>query len=192
MSTLLGDLKIFHEILQRQVGFDSSTCSLLCVGVDEKICTQPRLKRVYKSDLRRVWQRNCTSNKMNREEKQMDLFLENSLVKLSDLKKTIGQMIHKIGKPSLLMEIFHRLMTLLPSRIRAWNYQLAGIPRQLRFDIWTCKKKSFYFLTWLFILFPLSLQAYRRLSRSNIHHRLLDTLSSHFKSVLMLMSTWRR
>lgn len=49
----------------------------------------------------------------------MDLFLENSLVKLSDLKKTIGQMIHKIGKPSLLMVIFHGLMTLLPSRIRA-------------------------------------------------------------------------
>ena len=35
---------------------------------------------------------------MQREEKQMDMFLENSLVKLSDLKKAIAQMIQKIGK----------------------------------------------------------------------------------------------
>lgn len=33
-----------------------------------------------------------------REEKQMEMFLENSLIKLSDLKKTISQMIYKIGK----------------------------------------------------------------------------------------------
>lgn len=35
---------------------------------------------------------------MQREEKQLDMFLENSLIKLTDLKKAIGQMIHKIGK----------------------------------------------------------------------------------------------
>lgn len=34
---------------------------------------------------------------MQREEKQMDMFLENSLIKLSDLKKAISQMIQKIG-----------------------------------------------------------------------------------------------
>lgn len=35
---------------------------------------------------------------MQREEKQLDMFLENSLIKLNDLKKAIGQMIHKIGE----------------------------------------------------------------------------------------------
>lgn len=35
---------------------------------------------------------------MQREEKQMDMFLENSLLKLTDLKKAISQMIQKIGK----------------------------------------------------------------------------------------------
>jgi hypothetical protein len=35
-----------------------------------------------------------------REEKQLDSFLENSLIKLNDLKRAIGQMIHKIGKTS--------------------------------------------------------------------------------------------
>lgn len=35
---------------------------------------------------------------MQREEKQLDMFLENSLIKLNDLKKAIAQMIHKIGK----------------------------------------------------------------------------------------------
>lgn len=39
-----------------------------------------------------------------REEKQLDLFLENSLVKLSDLKKTIAHMIQKIGKFGRLSE----------------------------------------------------------------------------------------
>lgn len=34
---------------------------------------------------------------MQREEKQMDMFLENSLIKLTDLKKAISQMIYKIG-----------------------------------------------------------------------------------------------
>lgn len=37
-------------------------------------------------------------NIMQREEKQLDMFLENSLIKLNDLKKAIGQMIHKIGE----------------------------------------------------------------------------------------------
>lgn len=39
---------------------------------------------------------------MQREEKQLDMFLENSLIKLNDLKKAIGQMIQKIGKYSIL------------------------------------------------------------------------------------------
>ena len=34
---------------------------------------------------------------MQREEKQLDMFLENSLMKLTDLKSAIGQMMHKIG-----------------------------------------------------------------------------------------------
>lgn len=33
-----------------------------------------------------------------REEKNMETFLENSLIKLTDLKKAIAQMIQKIGK----------------------------------------------------------------------------------------------
>jgi hypothetical protein len=35
---------------------------------------------------------------MQREEKQMEMFLDNSLTKLKDLKLAIGQMIQKIGK----------------------------------------------------------------------------------------------
>lgn len=35
---------------------------------------------------------------MQREEKQLEMFLDNSLTKLKDLKVAIGQMIHKIGK----------------------------------------------------------------------------------------------
>lgn len=35
---------------------------------------------------------------MQREEKQLELFLDNSLGKLKDLKNAIGQMIQKIGK----------------------------------------------------------------------------------------------
>jgi hypothetical protein len=35
---------------------------------------------------------------MQREEKQLEMFLENSITKLNDLKKAIGQMIQKIGK----------------------------------------------------------------------------------------------
>lgn len=35
---------------------------------------------------------------MQREEKQLEMFLDNSLTKLKDLKIAIGQMIHKIGK----------------------------------------------------------------------------------------------
>lgn len=35
---------------------------------------------------------------MQREEKQLEMFLDNSLVKLKDLKAAIGQLIHKIGK----------------------------------------------------------------------------------------------
>ena len=35
---------------------------------------------------------------MQREEKQMEMFLDNSTIKLKDLKSAIGQMIHKIGK----------------------------------------------------------------------------------------------
>lgn len=40
---------------------------------------------------------------MQREEKQLDMFLENSLIKLTDLKRAIGQMMHKIGN---LVEFF--------------------------------------------------------------------------------------
>lgn len=39
---------------------------------------------------------------MQREEKQMDMFLENSLIKLNDLKKAIAQMIRKIGNFDLI------------------------------------------------------------------------------------------
>lgn len=35
---------------------------------------------------------------MQREEKQLEMFLDNSLTKLNDLKKAIAQMIQKIGK----------------------------------------------------------------------------------------------
>jgi hypothetical protein len=35
---------------------------------------------------------------MQREEKQLEMFLDNSLTKLKDLKIAIGQMIHKIGR----------------------------------------------------------------------------------------------
>lgn len=35
---------------------------------------------------------------MQREEKQLEMFLENSLTKLNDLKKAIAAMIQKIGK----------------------------------------------------------------------------------------------
>lgn len=34
---------------------------------------------------------------MQREEKQLEMFLDNSLKRLDDLKKAIGQMIQKIG-----------------------------------------------------------------------------------------------
>lgn len=35
---------------------------------------------------------------MQREEKQMEMFLDNSVTKLKDLKTAIAQMIQKIGK----------------------------------------------------------------------------------------------
>lgn len=35
---------------------------------------------------------------MQREEKQLEMFSDNALTKLKDLKVAIGQMIHKIGK----------------------------------------------------------------------------------------------
>lgn len=34
---------------------------------------------------------------MQREEKQLEMFMDNSLIKLKDLKSAIAQMIHKIG-----------------------------------------------------------------------------------------------
>ena len=34
---------------------------------------------------------------MQREEKQLEMFMDNSLIKLKDLKTAIAQMIHKIG-----------------------------------------------------------------------------------------------
>jgi hypothetical protein len=35
---------------------------------------------------------------MQREEKQMEMFIDNSLTKLKDLKIAIAQMMHKIGE----------------------------------------------------------------------------------------------
>lgn len=42
---------------------------------------------------------------MQREEKQLEMFLDNSLTKLNDLKTAIGQMIHKIGKKNYFLKI---------------------------------------------------------------------------------------
>lgn len=47
---------------------------------------------------------------MQREEKQLDMFLENSLIKLNDLKKAIAQMIHKIGKFPSFYILFTKLI----------------------------------------------------------------------------------
>lgn len=65
-----------------------------------------------------------------REEKQLDMFLENSLIKLSDLKKTIAHMIQKIGKfyHRHFNKYFNKYFSFYFDifRVRTSNNQLAG------------------------------------------------------------------
>lgn len=75
-----------------------------------------------------------------REEKQLDMFLENSLIKLADLKKTIAHMIQKIGKfRSTFFQNCHFIVFFSNFRVRTPNNQLAGILGQLRFNLRACK-----------------------------------------------------